>query len=176
MRVNKCFYQIKGTLNTMKISTKSNDIKSSSTKAVTQTALIMDEDIFWAIVERSLQNSTSSNGQLAYLTSELEALSPSDIVAFQKRMNILFNDINTSKLWSVAFSIKNGCSDDSFDYFKSWVISKGKDIYYVAKNNPDRLADTTYAEYCEFEIFGYVAIDAFEKKTGEDIYGYLRVK
>ena len=167
----------KGTLNAMKTFTKLTDNrKPSSPKIITQTATIMDEDVFWAIIERSLQNSTSGNGQLAYLAAELEALSPSDIVAFQRRMKALFNDINTSKLWSVACSIKGGCSNDSFDYFKSWVISKGKDVYYIAKNNPDRLADTAYSDYCEFEIFGYVAIDAFEKKTGEDIYEYLRVK
>lgn len=31
----------------------------------------------------------------------------------------------------------NGCSDDSFDYFRGWFIAQGKDVYMDALAEPD---------------------------------------
>ena len=35
--------------------------------------------------------------------------------------------------------MNGGCSDDGFQYFRNWIISRGKEVYYAAKENPDNL-------------------------------------
>ena len=42
-------------------------------------------------------------------------------------------------MWCAAYIMNGGCSDDSFEYFRLWVISRGKDVYQKAKANPDTL-------------------------------------
>jgi len=80
----------------------------------------------------------------------------------------------------------NGCSDDSFDYFRGWLIAQGKDVYLAALHDPDSLADVEtvkrfaqevkesggmmplkgyYEEPCFEEILA-VANYAYQRKTG----------
>lgn len=35
--------------------------------------------------------------------------------------------------------MNGGCADDGFEYFRNWIISRGKDVYDQAKANPDTL-------------------------------------
>ncbi|MCY1459402.1 hypothetical protein D9M71_768710 [compost metagenome] len=72
--------------------------------------------------------------------------------------------------------MNGGCSDDGFEYFRNWVISRGKDVYEKAKENPDTLIsqkENGEFEMFEFESFWYVALEAFKKKTGKDLYDYI---
>jgi Protein of unknown function (DUF4240) len=68
-----------------------------------------------------------------------------------------------------------GCSDDMFEYFRNWIISRARETYYKAKANPDNLIEevTEDAEYYEFESFWYVALNAFKHKTGKDLYDFI---
>ncbi len=42
---------------------------------------------------------------------------------------------------AVTTIMMNGCSDDSFDYFRGWLIAQGKDVYHAALRDPDSLVD-----------------------------------
>jgi hypothetical protein len=80
----------------------------------------------------------------------------------------------SSHLWCAANIMKEFCSDDSFDYFRYWLIASGKQVYYGALAHPDNLA--TYVipsgNLYRFEEFGSLADDILEKYFGVSIYDY----
>jgi Protein of unknown function (DUF4240) len=130
----------------------------------------MPEDQYWALVEASLVNSKNQNKQEAYLRTALKKLSPQEIIGFTIRTYMFSWDIHTSEMWCAGYLINGGCSDDGFEYFKRWIVSRGKNVYYNTKANPDSLADIdTELDECDFESFSYVGSYVFEEKTGEEI-------
>ena len=34
-----------------------------------------------------------------------------------------------SSLWAAAYILMDGCSDDTFDYFRGWLIAQGKETF-----------------------------------------------
>tara|TARA_R110002050_G_scaffold241508_2_gene377876 strand:+ start:888 stop:1061 length:174 start_codon:yes stop_codon:yes gene_type:complete len=52
----------------------------------------------------------------------------------------------------------------------NWIISQGKKMYYIAKENPELLLKKLEVGTYDFEQFGYVADTAFENKTDEDLF------
>lgn len=136
---------------------------------------MLEEEKFWEIVSASLENSEDEYEQEEYLINEVAKLSPKEMVGFRLRTDKLLHDTYSAEMWCAGYIMNGGCSDDGFEYFRNWVISRGRDTYYEAKENPDSLIKEVSAdkdEY-EFEGFWYVALIAFEKKTGKDLYDYI---
>lgn len=141
-----------------------------------KTAEMLDENLFWKIVDSSVKNSSNQNEQEKYLVSEISKLSPKQIVGFRSRTDKLLYDTYTSEMWCAAYIMNGGCSDDCFEYFRNWVISRGRDVYYIAKENPDTLIfqkDHGDEGMFEFELFWYVALKAFKNTTGKELYDYI---
>jgi hypothetical protein len=142
-----------------------------------KTSQMMDEQKFWNLIERSLQNSTNQDEQEPWLISELQKLSNEEIIGFRLRTDKLLYDTYTSEMWCAGFVMNGGCSDDGFEYFRCWIISRGENVYNEAKNNPDSLinevVDGQVWYDVEFESFWYVALEAFERKTGKDLYDFI---
>jgi len=142
---------------------------------VAVTSKMMKEDQFWRIVDKSLQNSHGQDEQEAFLIKELQSLPPAEMIGFRLRTDKLLYDTYNANMWCAAYIMNGGCSDDSFEYFRLWVISRGKDVYQKAKANPDTLISQVAKEqdFYDFESFWYVALTAFEKKTGKELYDYI---
>lgn len=141
------------------------------------TAEMLDEDRYWNLVQRSLEESGGDQEcQQNVLVQALEDLTPTEIVGFRLRTDKLLYDTYTSEMWCAGYLINGGCSDDGFQYFRLWVISRGRAIYEAAKLDPDALSqhlDDNMGQYYDFEPFWYVALTAFEKKTGQNLYDYI---
>lgn len=122
-----------------------------------------------------LTKSSNQDEQEKNLILQLQILSPIEIVGFKIRTNKLLYDIYNSEMWCAGYIINGGCSDDGFEYFRCWVISRGKEVYYKSKDNPDSLIDELddEIEEYEFEGFLYVANEAFIAKTGKEIYDFI---
>lgn len=136
---------------------------------------MLDEEEFWGIVSKSLENSEDEYEQEEQLISEIVKLSPKEMIGFRLRTDKLLYDTYTSEMWCAGYIMNGGCSDDGFEYFRNWVISRGKETYYRAKENPDNLiieASDEKDEY-EFESFWYVALEAFRRRTGKELYDYI---
>lgn len=136
----------------------------------------MEEEAFWNIVASSLNNTSNEEEQESFLIRTIGKLSLPEMIGFKLRTDELLAETYTSKMWCAAYVMRGGCSDDAFEYFRNWLISRGKDVYKQAKENPDNLVsqiEEGLNEY-EFEGFTYVAGSAFEKKTGKDIYDYIQ--
>ncbi len=142
------------------------------------TAEMMDEDRYWALVADSLRAASDDQGeQASYLAAALGELEPKDIIGFRLRTDRLLHDTYNSKMWCAGYVMNGGCSDDGFEYFRLWVISRGREVYENAKVDPDSLiavADTEVPEgLFDFELFWYVALDAFKNKTGNELYDFI---
>ena len=148
---------------------------SIDTSQLSKTAEMLDEDLYWSIIERSLKNTRSQDTQEQFLIEEIGKLTPKQMVGFRLRTDKLLYDTYNPEMWCAAYIMNGGCSDDGFEYFRNWVISRGKETYYKAKENPDNLISEVeeHVDGYEFESFWYVALQAFEQRTGKDLYDYI---
>lgn len=74
-------------------------------------------------------------------------------------------------LWDVAYLMKGGASDDSFLYFRGWLIGRGREVFEAALADPTTLADrfTPDDPSCfEDESLLYAPVKALRRLTGDD--------
>lgn len=140
-----------------------------------KTSEMLDENLFWSIIAKSISNSSNQEEQEQFLVQEIGNLSPIQMIGFRLRTDKLLFDTYNSEMWCAGYIMNGGCSDDSFEYFRNWVISRGKEIYYNAKSNPDSLIGQLGSgdDYYDFESFWYVSLVAFKQKTGKELYDYI---
>jgi hypothetical protein len=136
---------------------------------------MLDEEVYWGIIDKSLKETTNQADQELFLVSEIEKLTPREMVGFRLRTDQLLFDSYNPELWCAAYIISGGCSDGGFEYFRCWLIAQGKTVFYQVKANPDALINVVVEgkESYEFEGFWYVAMNAFKNNTGEDLYSYI---
>jgi Protein of unknown function (DUF4240) len=60
---------------------------------------------------------------------------------FEVQHRQAFADSYDWGLWGAAYVIDGGCSDDGFDYFRAYLISRGRAVFEAAMADPDSLAD-----------------------------------
>lgn len=124
----------------------------------------MDDDHFWQIVE--ITRDTDPDAQNAKLDDQLANLSPTEILAFDRRFRLHHDAANRHDLWAAAYILNGGCSDDGFTDFRSWLIAQGRGVYSAALSDPETLADHVTEPDVTNEEFAYAAMQAFEAKTG----------
>ena len=132
----------------------------------------MTADQFWNIIETT-RAEPSMDARAAALGAELLKLSSEEVVGFEKCFGEMQDRAYTWNLWGAAYIIGGGCSDDAFMDFRSWLISRGREIFDRAVSDPDSLAEldlgSNAPEDAFFEEFAYVAAEVYEEKTGEDM-------
>lgn len=155
-------------------SSEKENSKSSNQK-IEKSSEMLDETLFWDIVDSSVKNTKSQDEQERFLVKEIEKLTPKQMIGFRLRTDKLLYDTYNSEMWCAGYIMNGGCSDDGFEYFRNWVISRGKETYYKSKENPDSLISqfVTSTEFYEFEDFWYVALTAFKNKTRKDLYDFM---
>ncbi len=133
------------------------------------------KSLFWEIISKSLEKSHSQNSQEDRLIELLLELTPQQMIGFRLRTDKLLYESYTSEMWCAAYLMNGGCSDDGFEYFRCWVISLGQQIFEKSLIQPDTLIDfiQDHQEIYEFEDLWYVAIRAFENKTGKNLFDYI---
>lgn len=142
---------------------------------------LMDEAQFWQLIENALniakQNDDYQEEQIAQATAlsdALHALDWQEVVAFHNRLNALMAVSYLDTLWCAAYIMQGGCSDDGFEYFRRWLISRGQSTFESAITHPDSLAAQmeNNRDHFEFEDLAFVAADVFAEQTGHEIYDY----
>jgi hypothetical protein len=139
-------------------------------RRVAQEGWNMEDDQFWSIIDRCQDPDPDS--QVERLRAQLLQLSPEDIAGFRAAMDRKLIQSYTWPLWAAAYVAKSGCGDDGFEYFRFWLISRGRETFETVLADPDALADIVGDDdpedgsWLEFEDFGYVALDAWSEKTG----------
>ena len=133
----------------------------------------MTKDDFWNLIEKSKQlvGDGDCYDQAEIVQSLLEELNPTDIEDFDRFYDEMRLESYDQQLWAAAYIINGGCSDDGFEYFRGWLISRGKEVFENAVKDPGTLVSEIPKEDedLEYEDMLYVARNAYEKKTGEEI-------
>lgn len=142
------------------------------------TAEMMGEEQFWTIVQATVDEAGDDEDEyLEVVKRELSKLSLKEMVGFRLRTDKLLYDSYNSEMCCAAYLMNGGCSDDGFEYFRLWVISRGRKAYEAAMANPDNLidyiADGAEMDFFEFELFWFVALEAFEESVDAELYDYI---
>jgi hypothetical protein len=141
----------------------------------------MDTDRFWSIIESSRRGLSSARPegnmeqQVAKLGDLLAGLSPTEIIEFWNQFNQQFDRAYRWDLWGAAYIIADGCSDDGFTDFRSWLISMGRQVFEKTLSDVESLADVADAPGVEdvfFEDFRYVPAHVYEELTGLELPAY----
>ena len=118
----------------------------------------INKDTFWALIQEAKDTCGQDTDAWAkYMIDRLAGLGPDQSLMFLNYMDA-YKDLSFRYgLWDAAKIFRvDGCSDDSFSYFRSWLIVQGKDVYMAALADPDSLADVEPYADCFFETAGYV--------------------
>jgi hypothetical protein len=104
----------------------------------------MDVDEFCAIMDRSLighERDDASDWEHAQsLREQLAPLPREELVAFHETYWALADRAERADVWGVGYTLDGGMSDDSFLYFRYWLISRGRAVYESVLADPDSLA------------------------------------
>jgi hypothetical protein len=129
-----------------------------------------DEARFWRLIAETRSAAGNDTGrQSGLLKDRLTELSPQTIIEFARIRHRLDQRAYTWSLWGAAYVIEDGCSDDCFRDFRSYIISLGRGPYENALRDPDSLASVAEnAEVGDWENADNVAPDAYSSVTGND--------
>ncbi len=136
-------------------------------KKATDTRKI-DETLFWSLIANSREETESQSEFLDVLGQKLSAFKSSEIKRFQKYLLTYFNNLNHWNNWALAYIVRRGCGDDGFDYFRLWIVSKGKKAYDTIMNfDVPKFKEVFDLEDPQFEEFEYFAEEIYEENYGK---------
>ena len=154
---------------------------SSSLLPTEKVSEMLAIDLYWQIIENSLDTADSLAEQEDNLINELSLLTAEDIIGFKLRTEYLLFQSYQSDLWCAATIMNEECSEEGFKFFRQWLISQGKNLFTDAMMNPDLLAkyfDEGFNEddLYEFEFFTLIPDKAFILNYDQDILEYIDTK
>ena len=127
----------------------------------------MNTDAFWKIIEEVHRASGSDmDTKCDLLRQHLASLSPDELRSFVQHFDECDARAYNYPLWGAIYTLRGGCSDDSFQDFRATLISMGRTAFEQALSNPDDLADLELPEDPCFEGFQYVPTEVARAVLG----------
>jgi len=128
----------------------------------------MDQSTFWGLIDSARNKAAGDTEEMAeILVNTLGGRSVEDIIAFEKLLDQYSRKAYDARLFAAA-SILDEMSDDDFDYFRFWLISRGEQAFLECVKNPEALAEVAEPdEPVTAEEIGSVPSRAYERKTGK---------
>jgi hypothetical protein len=128
----------------------------------------MTEPLFWELIARAREHAETVAEQIDALAALVEPFKPSEIKRFVGLLREKLALAYHWDIWALAYIAQDGCSDDAFEAFRSWLVLQGqtvyetalKDIRKVLSHIPDGLS--SQAE----ELLAAVEL-AYENRAGE---------
>jgi hypothetical protein len=124
----------------------------------------MDPMLFWKIIDESRRGTATLPEHILKLKDELNKLTALQVVEFANRFEVLKNKAYRWDLWGAIYLLAGGCSDDSFEYFREWLIAQGKEKFERALKDPESIKDYADPTY-NWEGLGYCAAEIYQEKT-----------
>ncbi|MEO6630103.1 MAG: DUF4240 domain-containing protein [Mucilaginibacter sp.] len=128
----------------------------------------MDEHEFWKIVDYAFSTSDGNmKRQAQVITQKLLQYKPKQIVDFEIMLSKKIIEANDFKIIAADKIIDGSVSDDTFLYFRCWLIGLGQNTFEQTIKNPDYLAEVIDKGVVpDFEDLLYVSTTAYRNKTG----------
>lgn len=129
----------------------------------------MDKQQFWRVIDFAHQQAKGDERLFEnLLIKSLGQYSPEEIIEFECLLEQQLLAADDFKVMAAQKIIEGSVTDDSYLYFRCWLISQGKSVFEEALRNPDSLASIdTEGVVAEFEPLLYVATQAYKNKTGK---------
>ncbi|HEX8912072.1 MAG TPA: DUF4240 domain-containing protein [Humisphaera sp.] len=132
------------------------------------------EDECWELVESTRAAAAGDpDRHAALLTERLAARPVADIVSFGHWFRTKMEEANRTDLltaaeWIYAANGAQYVSGDGWEYFRGWLVARGRRDFEAALADADALADlfTTFDDFLSGEEVEYAAHDAYERATG----------
>ncbi len=139
-----------------------------------ESAISIDEEAFWTLIEKSKLSSASNEEQEEHMIALLSQLAAEDVREFAGFFQSKMVELYRWDLWAIAYIIHSGCSDDSFKEFRAWLIAQGREFYNQAIMHPEfigeQLSPAAAQDGDAFHDFDLVAGPIYEEKTGYDMH------
>jgi len=157
-------------------------LKKSQFSLPYETASLTKDD-FWDMIDQARVNGGGHwEPQYRLLEQHLTQLPIGDIVVFGDYEKHFRNYAYRGHLWAAAYVICGGCSDDGFMDFRDFLISRGKDVYLAAIEDPNTLLDVVQVIDGEYSVYGDAMAEglyalhwnAYENKTGFEFPIFVR--
>jgi hypothetical protein len=132
----------------------------------------MDLNEFWSLIDRSRSGHEEDTGAQEDALGELLRGRPRDeLEAFERIYREQLARAYRWDVWGAGYVLNGGMSDDSFDYFCDWLISRGREVFEQVLADPESLADVPGAVEDEIEAEGlrYAVYEAYETTHGEEL-------
>lgn len=127
----------------------------------------MSIDEFWEIIEDVHRTSGGDmNAKCELLRLRLASLAPNELSSFVEHFDGCDARAYNHPLWGAIFTLRGGCSDDSFQDFRATLISMGRAAFEQTLSEPDNLADLQLPEDPCFEGFQYVPMQVARAVLG----------
>lgn len=102
----------------------------------------IDEPVFWELVSKARSQAQTTLEQLAILGELLRAFKAADIKRFGSFYAKLMKKLYHWDVWALAYAARGGCSDASFEGFRTWVILQGDPVLIeLAVTSPAQAAE-----------------------------------
>ena len=129
----------------------------------------METDGFWKVIE------SAGPGECSVVASAVQAnlgqLSAQEVADFCRIFDTHMDVLYTWDLWGVAYILNGGCSDDGFEYFRAWVLSRGRSATELARSDPEgfglSVSPNTDPDEMECEELIYAGGSAYKTLTGD---------
>ncbi|MEV4135646.1 DUF4240 domain-containing protein [Dactylosporangium sp. NPDC049742] len=140
----------------------------------------MDLAGFWALIERSAQETADPVERGDWLAEALTGLTDEELIDFQDHLDAQMDRVGSWSMWHAASLIQDGCSDDGFSGFRAWLVGLGPVVVDGVADDPDGLADQpevqrlagrhprtwAEAEWPYWEELEFVAVHEYERRHG----------
>lgn len=103
----------------------------------------MDTGQFWALIDdarRQAPDPADGEAVAARAVLLLSARPREEIVVADQVLWSLMAVSYRNQLWTAAYLVNGGCSDDGFEYFRGWLIAQGHEVFEQVVADPDALA------------------------------------
>jgi len=96
----------------------------------------MTEDVFWELIDQGL-GAQPLGERLDTLPERLALFKPAAIRKFDQILREMDNAAYRNDVWALAYLLQGGCSDDSFEAFRGWLILQGRAVFEATLAAPD---------------------------------------
>ena len=151
-------------------------IKSRSPSIEKQIFNNFNQNQFWNLIQYSkILHPHDKEAQVEALIEILSEQSDRVIFQYAAIYSKLYRETYTYNHWAIASILNEGCCDDTFRNFRSWVISEGRDLFRMYKSSPESIADeldSSNHNFGQCEDMAFVGVYAYQKAHWDNEFAY----
>ena len=123
---------------------------------------------FWTLIDANVTINHRGEPNTEKLTQALAHVDAAKIVSHYRSYWDVSFQAYTEPVWAAAYIILGGCSNDTFEDFRDWLICTGSSMFYQTVRNPDHLVCLSHEAPISDEL-RWAFRNAYNAKTGTEM-------